>query len=60
MRLTFLPASGELTERGSEDVNAGADLLRLLGRLDLEDLVVDIHGVDDILDTIFREFCIGK
>jgi len=42
---------GEGEELAAEDLRAAADSLgRLLGRVDVE----------DILDVIFREFCVGK
>jgi tRNA modification GTPase len=46
-----LAVIGEGEELAAEDLRAAADSLgRLLGRVDVE----------DILDVIFREFCIGK
>jgi tRNA modification GTPase len=42
---------GQGEELAAEDLRAAADSLgRLLGRVDVE----------DILDAVFREFCIGK
>jgi tRNA modification GTPase len=44
-------ALGEGEELVAEELRRGSDFLgRLLGRIDVE----------DILDAIFREFCIGK
>jgi tRNA modification GTPase len=46
-----ITALGEGEELAAEDLRVAADSLgRLLGRVDVE----------DILDVIFREFCIGK
>jgi len=46
-----LAAIGQGEELAAEDLrSAGMSLGRLLGRVDVE----------DILDVIFREFCIGK
>ena len=46
-----IAAIGEGEELAAEDLRAAAySLGRLLGRVDVE----------DILDVIFREFCIGK
>jgi tRNA modification GTPase len=46
-----IAAAGEGEELAAEDLRAAAySLGRLLGRVDVE----------DILDVIFKEFCVGK
>ena len=52
----------ELAERSAETAAAGQvpdDVARRLAETALEELL-GIVSVDDVLDVVFREFCIGK